>query len=98
MAKIYEDAKDLHVAAVVIYNDGTDTNAYKDSECEVQFTTSELKDAFVKGCVIELTDVGLVKPVKYAEDSSVGSVYYITPNSTTATSADIASLSAVADE
>lgn len=98
MTKIYKDAKDQYVASVVVYNDGTDTKAYKDVECEEQFTTSELKDAFVKGCVIELTDVGLVKPVKYSEDSNVGSIYYITPNSTTATSADLASLSAVADE
>lgn len=98
MAKIYKDANDQYVAATIVYNDGTDTKAYKDAECEVQFTTSELKDAFIKGAVINITDVGLVKPIKYAEDSSVGSIYYITPNETTATSADIAALSAIADD
>ena len=99
MSKIFEDAKDLHVVATVIYNKSTDTKAYKDAACTVQFKTSELKEAFIKGAIIVLaSNGGYVKPVKYSETSSVGSVFYIKPNTTTATSADIASLVAVADE
>ena len=98
MSKIYEDAKDLHVVATIIYNKSSDSKAYTDAECTKQFKTSDLKEAFIKGALIQLANNGgLVKPVKYAEASSVGSVYYIKPNGTTATSADIASLAAVAD-
>ena len=97
MTKIFEDAKDLHVVAVIIYKKNAQAKAYKDAACTEQFTTSELKDAFIKGALIQLGDAEFVKPIKYAESSSVGSVYYITPNGTTATSADIASLAAVAD-
>lgn len=99
MSKIYEDANEQHVRAVVIYKkSASDSKAYVDSGYTTQFTTSELKNAFLKGAVIALpSDGGFVKPVKYAEASSVGSVYYITPNTSTATSADIASLAAKAD-
>lgn len=98
MSKIYEDAKDLHVVATIIYNKSSDSKAYVDAECTEQFTTSALKEAFIKGALIQLANNGgFVKPVKYAETSSVGSVYYIKPNGTTATSADIAALAAVAD-
>lgn len=98
MSKIFEDAKDLHVVATIIYNKSSDSKAYKDAECTEQFTTSELKEAFIKGALIALaSNGGYVKPIKYAESSSVGSVYYIKPNGTTATSADIAALAAVAD-
>lgn len=97
MDKIFQQAKDKNVAAVIIY-DGGDNKAYKDAGKQQQFKTSELKDAFLKGAVIALaSNGGYVFPVKYAESSSVGSVYFIKPNGTTATSADIASLAAVAD-
>ena len=98
MSKIFQDAKDVHVVATIIYNKASDAKAYKDAACTVQFKTSELKEAFVKGALIQLAnDGGYATPVKYAESSSVGSVYYIKPNGTTATSADIAALAAVAD-
>lgn len=97
MSKIYQDAKDVHVVATIIY--ASSSKAYKDADCTVQYKTSELKEAFTKGALIQLAeDAGIVVPFQYAESSSVGSVYYITPNGTTATSADIAALAAVADE
>jgi len=97
MDKIYQDANDKNVAAVIIYKKSAQTKAYADSACTVQLTTAELKDAFVKGAVIKLEDGAFVKPIKYDETSSIGSVYYIKPNGTTATSADIASLVAAAN-
>jgi len=98
MDKIYQDAKDKNVAAVIIYKKAAQTKAYADADCTVQLTTAELKDAFIKGAVIKLegTD-GFVKPIKYSESGSIGSVFYIKPNGTTATSADIASLVAAAN-
>ena len=47
MDRIYDQSKDQDVAALVIYGkETTDNKAYSDSECKVQMTTDELKDAF----------------------------------------------------
>lgn len=97
MAKIYEDAKDLHVVATLIYKKTAETKAYKDSDLTIQYATSELKEVFTKGALIVLEDGSIVKPFKYVLDSTIGTVYYIEPNGVTATSADIASLVATAD-
>lgn len=97
LTKFYEDANDQHVRAFFVYKKTGQTKAYRDAEFTDQFTTSALKDVFIKGAIIVLEDGSLVKPIKYTESSSVGSIAYITPNGTTATSADIASLAAVAD-
>lgn len=91
-------AEDKFVATRYIYKSSEDSKAYADADCTTQLTTSELKNAFIKGVTIVLpSDGGLVVPFQYSESDSVGSVSYITPNGTTATSADIASLAAVAD-
>ena len=97
VVKIYEDANDQHVRAFMVYKKTSETKAYVDAAFTTQYTTSQLKDAFIKGALVKLEDGALVKPVKYSETSSVGSIFYIKPNGTTATSADIASLAAVAD-
>ena len=98
MDKFFQRAEDKNVAAVAIYEKSGETKAYKDAACTQQFYTSELKNAFIKGAIIVLaSSAGYVIPVKYAESSYVGSVYYIKPNSTTATSADIGTLAALAD-
>lgn len=98
MDKFFQRAEDKNVAAVAIYEKSGETKAYKDAACTQQFYTSELKNTFIKGAIIVLaSSAGYVIPVKYAESSSVGSVYYIKPNSVTATSADIGTLAALAD-
>ena len=97
MDKIYQDANDKNVASYIIYKKVSQTKAYADSACTTQLTTAQLKDAYLKGAVIKLDDGAFVKPIKYDETSSIGSVYYIKPNGTTATSADIASLVASAN-
>ena len=97
MDKIYEDANEQHVRAFIIYKKANQTKAYADSTFETQLTTSELKNLFIKGAVIKLDSGDIVKPIKYTESSNIGSVCYIVPNGTTATSADIASLAAKAD-
>lgn len=98
MTKLFEQAKDLHVVATYIYKKANEAKAYKDAACTVQYKTSELKEVFLKGAIIVLpSDGGFVKPIQYSVSNSIGSVSYITPNGTTATSADIASLAAAAD-
>lgn len=76
MDKIFQRAEDKNVAAVIIY-DGGDDKAYKDAACTVQFKTSELKNAYLKGAVIAIaSNGGYATPTKYVEESSVGSVYF----------------------
>lgn len=96
MAKIYEQYKDLHVVSTLVY--AYNNKAYSDAAHEHQMKTSELKEAFIKGCMIVVDDDEFAYPIGYAESSNVGSISYIVPNGTTATSADIAALAAVADE
>ena len=90
-------AEDKNYAAQIIYKKASEAYAYKDSACTIKFTTSELKNAFLKGAVILLDSGAYAAPIGYSETSSVGSVTYIVPNSVTSTSADIASLAGVAD-
>ena len=93
MAKIFQQAKDKNVAAVLIYEKTSETKAYKDAAYTVQYTTSELKDAFLKGAVIVLAAGGYAKPINDTETSSVGSVGYVKSGE----SLSIVSLAAVAD-
>lgn len=97
MDKIFKDANEQYVATFIIYKKAAQTKAYADEACTIQLTTSELKNLFIKGAVIKLEDGAFVKPIKYDETASIGSVYYIKPNGTTATSADIASLAGAAN-
>ena len=71
MEKIYEQAKDLHVVATIIYNKG-DEFAYADADCTKKFKTSELKEVFVKGALINI-DGALYNAVSFNE----GSINYV---------------------
>lgn len=75
MDKIFDQAKDKNVAALVIYGKGSDGNAYIDSAATTQMKTSELKDAFLKRALINIGGAYFV-PTGYAEASSVGTVTY----------------------
>lgn len=84
MERIYDDAKDKNVAAVIVYNkQGTGSSAgvefaYKDASKTEAFTSAELKDAFIKGCLVkyemeveeEMVYVGLFVPTAYGEATS----------------------------
>lgn len=68
MNKIYMDAKDKNVAKTIIYANGNAEKAYKDPECSVEFTVNELRDAFLKGAVVQITDIdkdNLAIPLNY---------------------------------
>lgn len=74
MTKIYEDAKDLHVRVVVVYQgSGNDaTKAYVDPECSVRIKPDELKDAFLKGMVVKTNAGRYAKPFGMTDDESLG--------------------------
>ena len=96
MNKIYNDAKDEHVSAYCIYGKAGDTKAYADAGCTVQMKTSDLKEAVIKRAVIQIgTDIFI--PVSYTVTTNAGVVKYVKPNGTTATSADLGSLTAAVD-
>lgn len=72
MDRIYNDAKDKNVAKIVIFvNAG---KAYIDAAHKVQFKTSELKDVFMKGCVLKTAENTYAIPTNYTEASKVGTV------------------------
>lgn len=96
MERIYDQAKDQNVAALVIYAKETaDNKAYADSECKVQLKTSELKDAFIKRALVKVGE-NYFAPVAFTVSNKIGTVVYATAGSTTGTAATVA-LAAVAD-
>ena len=96
MEKIFDQAKDKNVAAIVIYGKGSDGKAYADANGTTQLKTSELKDAFLKRAIIQIGTEYFI-PVTFSVASGIGTVKYAKPNSTTATSADLGSLVSVKD-
>ena len=96
MDKIFDQAKDKNVAAIVIYGKGSDGKAYADANGTTQLETSELKDAFLKRAVIQIGTEYFI-PVTFSIPSGIGTVKYAKPNSTTATSADLGSLVSIKD-
>lgn len=80
MERIYNDAKDKNVAKVIIFVNAN--KAYVDAAHKVQFKTSELKDAFMKGCVLQTTEGTYAIPTNYSETSKVGTVSAIVAAST----------------
>lgn len=66
MDKIFEQAKDLHVVATMVYCNGDAGTAYVDAECTKAFTLEELKEAFIKGAMIkDVTDGTLYRPISF---------------------------------
>ena len=97
MKRIFADAKDKNVSAVIIYGKSGESSpiAYTDSACTVKMKTSELKDAFLKRAVILIGDDYFI-PTGFSLASNVGTVTYAKAGSTTG-SAATATLSAVKD-
>lgn len=96
MDRIYDQAKDQNVAALVIYAKETaDNKAYADSECKVQMKTSELKDAFIKRALVKVGEEYFA-PVSFTVSDKIGTVTYAKVGSTAGSAATVA-LAAVAD-
>lgn len=72
MERIYNDAKDKNVAKTVIFVNAN--KAYVDAAHKVQFKTSELKDAFMKGCALQTAEGAYAIPTNYTEASKIGTV------------------------
>lgn len=94
MDKIFDQAKDKNVAALMIYGKASDTKAYVDSACTVQFKTSELQDAFLKRAVIKIGEAYFI-PTGFAVENNVGTVTYAKAGSDTGSAATATLISVV---
>ncbi len=97
MDKIFDQAKDKNVAALIIYGKSGESSpaAYADSACTKKMKTSELKDAVIKRAIIQIGE-DIFLPISFTVDSKIGTVTYAKAGSTTGTAAT-ATLAAVAD-
>ena len=95
MVKVYDDAKDKNIAAVIIYGKGSDGKAYVDAEGTTQLKTSELKEAFLKRALIKIGEDYFV-PTGFSVASKIGTVTYAKAGSSSG-SAATATLVSVAD-
>ena len=97
MDRIYNRAEDKNSANIIVYGKASDTKAYSDKACTMQCTTSELKNAFMKGCVVAIGD-DMYYPValSVASSTKVATLTYAKAGST-AGSAATATLVSVAD-
>lgn len=86
MAKIYDQAKDKNVAAIVVYGKGSDGKAYVDAGGTTQYKTSALKDAFLKRAIIQIGTDYFV-PVAFSVSSNVGTITYAKAGTTAGTAA-----------
>ena len=96
MDRIYNRAEDKNSANIIVYGKASDTKAYSDEKCTMQCTTSELKNAFMKGCVIAIGSDSAYYPVSLSIASKVATLTYAKAGST-AGSAATATLVSVAD-
>lgn len=96
MDRIYNRAEDKNSANIIVYGKASDTKAYSDEQCTKQCTTSELKNAFIKGCVIAMGSDSMYYPVSLSIASKVATLTYAKAGST-AGSAATATLVSVAD-
>ena len=67
MDRIYNRAEDKNCANIIVYfknfNSSSDTKAYIDKACTTPYKSSELKNAFMKGCIIVAGDKTMLYPI-----------------------------------
>lgn len=64
MKKIFIDASDKYVAAVVVYGKAYDSKLYVDPEYTTQAEEADVADAFIKNQLVVMDDDVALKPVK----------------------------------
>lgn len=70
---IFADSEDKFVKNVLVYADADDGHLFYDSAKSIKIPKDELKDLFMKGMIIFLTDAYYI-PVGYKESGSEASV------------------------
>ena len=96
MDRFYNRAEDKNCAKIIVYAKASDTKAYSDEQCTKQCTTSELVNAFIKGCVVAIGSDSMYYPASLSVASKVATLTYVKAGSS-AGSAATATLVSVAD-
>ena len=91
MSKVYERYEDLHVRKTYLYVKADDVYAYADSDKKVKISADDLRDLFLKGAVI-LDGTTEYLPTSYVISSNVGTMTYVKADTTTASTAVLATL------
>ena len=92
MDKIFNQAKDKNVAAVIVYKKTSDVYAYADSAKSVKISADVLADMFTKGMFV-IDGANTYAPVALSiDDDDVATITYVTTDTTTATTAVLATL------
>lgn len=76
MDRIYSRAEDKNCANIIVYGKTSDTKAYSDEQCTKQCTTSELVNAFMKGCIVAIGSDSMYYPVSLSIASKVATLTY----------------------
>lgn len=66
MEKIFQDAKDKYVTAVIVYGKASDSKLYVDAEYSAQVDQAVVEDAFDKGVLMVKVGSSSFRPVKIA--------------------------------
>ncbi len=98
MDRIWNRAEDKNSANIIVYGKASDTKAYSDEACTMQCTTSELKNAFMKGCIVSIGSSDVYYPISLsiASSTKIATLTYAKSGSTAGTAAT-ATLVSVAD-
>ena len=64
MKKIFQDAKDKYVTAVIVFAKAADHKLYDDAEFTTQSKEAVVKDAFLKGVLVVASGTAFVRPGK----------------------------------
>ena len=91
MDKIYERLEDVHVNARKVYAKSSDAFAYIDKECKVKATADDLCEAFRRGLIVVDSGVEYLA-ISCKVASGTATVTYVTTDSSTATTAKLATV------
>lgn len=90
MDRIFHHGDTMYEAATKVYAK-SDGYAYYESDCKTKVPADVLEDLFVRGLIIVDTGV-MYKPVSFKVASNVATVTYVKTNSSTVTTADLATV------
>lgn len=92
MDNIFMNVTDKNIAARKVYTKAADTFAYANADCTEKISAADLQDAFIKGMVIvDATGIRFL-PVSCEIKKNVATVTYVTTDSTTSTTAKLATV------
>ena len=91
MDRIFHHDDTMYEAATKVYAKASDSYAYADSDYTVKIPADVLEDIYIRGMIIIDSGV-LYKPVSCKIASGVATVTYVTTDSTSTTSAKLATI------